>query len=86
MEKVSISIFLRKHREKKKGNSLVNFDYQEVDSVFSRHHYASAHCVSAPKVYVWALSFFQCVYFYFKHLNTDNYFYELKGKTYITNY
>ena len=52
MEKVSISISLRKHREKKKGNSLVNFDYQEVDSVFSRHHYASARCVSALKVHV----------------------------------
>ena len=39
------SISFRKQRDEKKENNLVNFDYQNVISLCSRHHYVnSARC------------------------------------------
>ena len=31
--------YFKKQRDEKKGNQLVNFDYQNVNSLRSRHHY-----------------------------------------------
>ena len=36
------SISFRKHRDGKKGKQLVNFDYQNVNSLCSRHHYVNS--------------------------------------------
>ena len=37
------SISFRKHHDKKKENNLnVNFDYQNVNSLCSRHHYVNS--------------------------------------------
>jgi len=37
-----VSISFRKHRDQKKGKQLVNFDYQNVNSLCSRHHYVNS--------------------------------------------
>ena len=35
------SISFRKHHEEKKENNMLTFDYQNVNSLYSRHHYLS---------------------------------------------
>ena len=42
------SISFRKHRDEKKGKKLVNFDYKNVNSLCSRHHYVSSALVVSP--------------------------------------
>ena len=37
-----ISIYFRKQRDEKKGKHLVNFDYQNVNSLCSRHHFVNS--------------------------------------------
>ena len=36
------SISFRKHHDEKKEKKLVNFDYQNVNSLCSRHHYVNS--------------------------------------------
>ena len=35
-------ISFRKQRDERKGKQLVNFDYQNVNSLCSRHHYVNS--------------------------------------------
>ena len=39
-----ISISFSKHRDEKKENNFINFDYQSINSLFSRHHYVNRSC------------------------------------------
>jgi len=38
------SISFRKHHDKKKRKQLVDFDYQNVNSLCQRHHYVNSSC------------------------------------------
>ena len=38
------SISFRKYRGKEKEKQLVYFDHQNVDSLYSRHHYVNSSC------------------------------------------
>ena len=38
------SISFRKHRDEQKRKQLINFDYQNVNSLCSRHHYVNSAC------------------------------------------
>ena len=45
---ICVPFSFRKHRDEKKGKQVVNFNYQNVNSLCSRHHYVNS---SSPSSY-----------------------------------